>query len=441
MSLKGVAFAGAYDATMTTDDDLVLLVASGVQRYREYLLAGAARARRLWLLDAIPPTWQSQYVVGTTVVPMLDYGRFTPDQESMIAAARELAKQHRIVGVFSYDETQIVATAHIAEALGLPGTTVEGVENCRNKERNRKVLTAAGLPQPRFALTRTLEEAQAAAADIGYPVVVKPLAMGASIGVSRADSPAELAAAFETAFKGSFGGNPVYEASVLIEELLVGPEISIDGAIFAGEYTPLFLARKRIGLAPYFEEVGHVVDPRDPLLSDPQLLDVLARAHRAAGVQYGMTHTEVMLTARGPVIVEINGRLGGDMIPYLGQLATGIGPGAVAADVAAGIRPSLAPTEQRVVGIRFAYPPQDCRVVEVTVPAPGSMPGLLESGVIAAPGRELRLPPKGYLSRYAFVICAAESAPACEAALDAAIAACRLNFEEPSAGPVDLIAR
>ncbi len=416
-------------------EGVVLLVGSGGRRYREYLMAGAARRHPLWLLDAAAPSWQQPYVRGATVVPLLDRARLVPDQAGLLAAARELAGRERIAGAFSYDETLIVTTAHIAEALGLPGPTVAGVENCRNKQRNREVLTAAGLPQPRFALVRTLAEARTAAAAVGFPAVLKPPGMGASIGVVRVDGAAGLAAGFEVAYQASFGGNPAYEGGVLVEEMLVGPEISVDGAVFDGRYQPLFLARKRVGLAPYFEEIGHIVDPADPLLADARLAEVLAEAHRALGLRYGMTHTEVMLTARGPVIVEVNGRLGGDLIPYLGKLATGIDPGAVAADVAAGVPPVLAPGERRPVGIRFAYPPQDCRVRGVALPEPGALPGLLEAAVLAEPGAELNLPPKGYISRYAYLIATAADPAAVDARLDAALAATELDYEPVLSAP------
>lgn len=108
-----------------------------------------------------------------------------------------------------------------------------------------------------------------------------------------------------------------YQGGALIEEYLTGPEISIDGAVVDGRYTPLFVARKTVGMHPYFEELGHLVNAADGLMSDPQLLATLASAHRAIEFRHGVTHTEVKLTGRGPVIVEINGRLGGDMIPLL----------------------------------------------------------------------------------------------------------------------------
>lgn len=413
---------------------MVLIIASGIQRWREYLLAAAARKYPIWLIDTVEPTWQIPYAVGTSVVPMRP-GRLDPDVDALIAVARDIAKRHPVRAAFTYDESHVVAAAHVAAALGLPGPTVEGAENCRNKQRNRIALTAAGLPQPRFSMVRDLEGARAAAELSGYPLVLKPQGMAGSIGVVRVNSEADLAANFVTAYDASFVGNSSYEGGVLVEEMVSGPEISIDGMLFDGEYEPLFLARKTVGFPPYFEETGHVVDPDDPLLRDAELRDVLVRAHRVTGVRYGITHTEVMLTARGPVIIEINGRLGGDLIPYLGQLATGLDPGTIAADIAAGVRPVLEPSEHRIVGIRFAYPPEDCRTVAVTVPAAGSLPGLLESVAIAPPGKELRLPPRGYMGRYAYVICTAADPPGCAAALDRAVAATDLQFEPPTYDP------
>ena len=49
-------------------------------------------------------------------------------------------------------------------------------------------------------------------------------------------------------------------------------------------------------------------------------------AHRAIGFRYGITHTEVKLTGRGPVIVEINGRLAGDLVPMLPGTRPGSSP-------------------------------------------------------------------------------------------------------------------
>jgi hypothetical protein len=111
---------------------------------------------------------------------------------------------------------------------------------------------------------------------------------------------------------------------------------------------PMFLARKQVGYPPYFEELGHVVDAADPLLSDDDVLHVLRHAHSALGFTDGMTHTELKLTPAGPMIVEVNARLGGGLIPYLGMRASGMDPGLAAAAVACGQPPVLIADRQLV---------------------------------------------------------------------------------------------
>jgi len=412
-----------------TAEDLVLVIGSGVQRYREYLLASAGK-HPIWLVDSADPTWQLPHVAGHTVVPQADAGRMTPDVPALVRAARQIAAAHQVRGVMSYDETLVVATAHIAAALGLPGLSVAGALNCRDKPRSRRLLTDAGVVQPRFAYVTDLARAEAVAAEIGYPVVVKPRGMGASIGVVRVPGPRELASAYTTAEESSRGGNPDFEGGVLVEELLTGPEISIDGAVRDGVYRPMFIAHKSVGQEPYFEETGHRITSDEPLLTDPVLADTLARAHRALGLGSGITHAEVKLTARGPAIVEVNARLGGDLIPYVGRLATGIDPASVAVDLARGLPPDLSTSRTGTVGIRFCYPSRSGTVAAVTVPSPGDLPGLLEAEQITPDGAALRLPPDGYanLSRYALLIARGDTPEECTRTLDAAESAASVRL-------------
>jgi biotin carboxylase len=413
---------------MTAQTEALLVIGSGQQRYREYLLASAAERHPLWLIDAAEPTWQRPHVAGWSVVPLLDRARLIPDRERILATAQEIAASHRIAGVFTYDETLVTTAALIAEKLGLPGLTVDGADRCRNKHRTRSALTLVGLPQPRYALAYTLKEAREAAPAVGFPMVLKPRGMGASIGVVRVDDPAAFDDSFAMAEQAGHGGSPDYEGGVLLEEFMTGPEISIDGICVDGVYEPMFIAHKQTGFEPYFEETGHVVEADDELLSDPDLLHVLRAAHEALHVSTGITHTEVLFTERGPVVVEVNARLGGDLIPWLGELATGIRPGRVAAELALGERPDLTQTEQRTAGIRFTYPPRDCRVQEVSVPAAGAVDGLLRAEAIADEGAELRLPPGAYLSRYAYVVCTGAERSACERSLEEAAAGAHLTF-------------
>lgn len=410
-------------------DDVVILLNSGHPRYREYLMEGASRRRPLWLIDVHPPTWQHPYVAGGDVVELLDEVRFIPDEEHLLPTALRVAQTRGVSGIFTYEELLVGATARIAERLGVPGLTAAGAERCRDKFLTRQALTAAGLPQPRVALAATAQEASEAAAAIGYPVVLKPRGMGASVGVVRADSAAGLLAGFEVAESASRSGPLAYEGDVLIEEMVSGPEISVDGAVMPDGYIPFCLARKELGPVPYFEEVGHLVSAEDPLLRDAELLRVLREAHRALGLGYGITHTEVRLTRRGPVIIEVNARLGGDLIPYLGKLATGVDPGGIAVDVALGIRPEVISSNKGCAGVRFLYPPIDCRVTRISVPEPGTVPGLVAAHAMAGQGDALRLPPRAHIGRYACVVCTAKDPATCAARLTQAAERVSLGYD------------
>ena len=411
---------------MERDTQLLLVVGSGNQHYREYLLESVASRHRLWLLDANEPTWQLRHVVGWSVIDVFDV-------QGLVAAARAVATTRPVVGVLCYDEALILPAAHVAAALGLPGMAPEAVERCRDKRKTRATLAAAGLPQPRSVAVSSIDEARSVATSIGYPLVLKPRALGASQGVIKVDDISQLEAAFRVASSASYPGVPTYAEGVLVEAYLDGPEISIDGFSVDGTYHPLFLARKQVGLAPYFEETGHMVTAGDELLADAGLRDHLSAAHRALGIHHGITHTEVRLTSRGPCIVEVNGRLGGDLIPYLGWLATGIDPGQVAADLATGRHPISRPSGNRSAGIRFLYPPQDCRVLSVRVPEPDPALGIHRAVALATPGMELRLPPNGYVSRYGYIICAAAAAPACAGFLEAAAGRAELTWQPRAA--------
>ncbi|WP_367129126.1 ATP-grasp domain-containing protein [Saccharothrix sp. HUAS TT1] len=416
---------------MSSPKTVLLVIGSGLKLYREYLVrSAAARARQaghqLVLINNLQPTWQHEYFDEITVVNVFDH-------ELLARTAREIAARHTVVGVLCWDEPLVMPAAELAAEFGVPGLSIPGVHGCRDKYSARTRLTEGGLLQPGFAMTADLDEARAAAERIGYPVVVKPRALGASMGVVLARDEQELVDAFQVASDASLVGDEPYRGGAIVEEYAVGPEISIDGALHKGEYLPMFVARKRTGEHPYFEEVGHVVDAADPLLEDPALLDTLARAHRVLGIEDGITHAEVRLTDRGPLIIEINGRVGGDLIPFLGKTATGIDPGVVLVDVALGQRPDIVRDRGGVAGIRFGYPERDCLVRSVTVPT--EAPGLVTASPMVEPGTTLRLPPGGYIARHSFVVCQADDPQTCEERLVGASALVRVDAEEVAPKP------
>ena len=194
--------------------------------------------------------------------------------------------------------------------------------------------------------------------------------------------PSSMEEAFAASSQAGYPGVHVPD-DYLVEQYLPGPEVSVDGVVFEGEYTPLFLAHKQTGPEPFFTEIGHVVTAGDRLLADETVLTMLQEAHKALGITHGTTHSELRLTPDGPVIVEVNGRPGGDMFPYLCKLATGVDACPAAVDVVTGRAPSLHRTLSKSVGIRFP-PTEPGRVRSVTVGDQSSVPGVVEAGALVA---------------------------------------------------------
>src|SRR5207253_980932 len=150
----------------------------------------------------------------------------------------------------------------------------------------------------------------------------------------------------------------------------------------AGVAQPRFdLVRDETRAVAVAERIGYpvVVKPRGAGASIGVVLaadaeDVRDAFHAAeeaslAGAPEYMGGALVEEYLTGPEIVEINGRLGGDVIPLVARFAGGIDPGAVVVDVALGVRPEIPQAaENRCVGVRFGYPRQDCVVESVSVP-------------------------------------------------------------------------
>ncbi|MCX5395609.1 acetyl-CoA carboxylase biotin carboxylase subunit family protein [Streptomyces sp. NBC_00102] len=324
---------------------LVLVVSPGDEIYRGYCLEQVADAYDVVLLTGTEPSWEKPFIVDHTVVDL-------SDPVALLAGGRSLAERYDLAGVVTWDEWNLVPTARLAHALGLPSNSVEVMRACRNKAVARTLFARNGVPSAASMRARTLLEAGLATMTLGLPAVLKPAAFAGSIGVIRVDQPEELPAAFAHASAGASRSRE--DTSVLVEEYLDGPEVSVECVTHRGTTTAVAVTRKSLGGAPYFEETGHTVDAADPLL--PQVAPVAAAAVKALGITDGVQHVELRLVAGKPRLIEVNARLGGDMIGHLVRLATGIDLPRAAADLACGRAPDLTPTRSAAAGIRMLYP-------------------------------------------------------------------------------------
>ncbi|WP_079053984.1 ATP-grasp domain-containing protein [Streptomyces graminilatus] len=392
-------------------DPLLIVVGGTDPVYRGYCVEQAAAAYPIALIDAKPPTWQEHLVVDHEVAD-------THDPAAVVAAGLALAERHPIAGVVTWDEYALVPTAELVARLGLAGNSVASMNACRDKATSRRRFAEEQVPSATSTRVGTLAQAAAAAHRTGFPVVLKPSAHAGSIGVIRVDNPQELPAAWEFASAGAGEQGPE-GSGVLVEEYLSGPEISVECVTQYGVTTALAVTRKEVAFPPYFEEVGHTVTAGDPLL--PEVAPAAVQAVRALGVTDGVQHVEMRLTASGPRIIEVNSRIGGDLIGKLVHLATGLDLPRIAADVACGKVPDLTPSTHTTAAIKILYPPATGTLSARHLVVEPDGPWLRQAAWLRAIGDRVALPPDGNLDtkRVGFFIVTADSPAAAHDRLEA----------------------
>ncbi len=393
----------------------VLLLGSGKQAYREYALRSMSSKYAITLLDSSRPAWQEKYIEDNIVVDL--------NVPSAVAdAVRQRGGKERFAGIVTYHEFLVELASVVAADLGMPSNSVACARRCRDKHLMRQAFEQHGVPSAASRSASNLAEAVEAARQIGLPVVVKPLALAGSFGVTKVQRLEDLEEAYRIAAGASIPGTNAKNAgnTVLVEEFLSGPEISVESVVVNGDVRNVAITRKQVGFDPFFEEIGHVVAPTEPLPAEAEIRDVANRAHHALGICLGVTHAELRLTPAGPKMIEVAARLGGDLIPMLVQMATGIDLAQAAADVACGVEPVLVPTKHNCAAIRFLYPGEDCRVVGARNGFDTEKYRGMDAHIqmLAQEGEELRLPPRGFVSRLGYIAVEGTTSSLCQGHLD-----------------------
>ncbi|MFA6133494.1 MAG: ATP-grasp domain-containing protein [Phycisphaerae bacterium] len=310
-------------------------------------------------------------------------------------ACLAVARKEKIDGVIHIcSEVSMFAMGRINEELHLHGIDSATAVRATNKEKMRRAFEAGGAPSPRSIGAATEEEALAARQAVGYPLIIKPSRNSGSRGVTRlSDSEGKDAflAAFARAVKES------RDASAVIEEFVEGPEFSVEILTWNGQPRVLTVTDKVTTGSPSFVETGHS-QPTRLSPKDRQAVEAAAIAGvKALGIDWAASHAEIKLSPRGPYIMEIGARLGGDFITTeLVPRSTGIDMVAGAISLALGREPDLTPrhamqgssiryltpTPGRVIGIKGldrARQMPGVKIVDVEVAVGDTVPEITSS--------------------------------------------------------------
>jgi biotin carboxylase len=251
------------------------------------------------------------------------------DPAASVRQVSDYARRYPIAAVVPVDDATTVVGAAIGQALGLRANPIAAVSATRNKLAMREALGRAGVPQPEFAAFAVEEDPAGVAMGVSYPCVLKPLVLSASRGVVRADTPAELAAAWariaailllpEIREMGEGA------SKILVESFVPGIEVALEGMLTAGQLQTLALFDKPDPLdGPYFEETIYVTPSRLPEARQAAVADCAARAARALGLTDGPIHAELRINDAGPWLIELAARSIGGLCARTLRFGTGM---------------------------------------------------------------------------------------------------------------------
>lgn len=281
---------------------VLLLMPSGTYRAPDFMAA----ARRLGA-EVVVASDRRQAMSATLGDRALVVRLQDPEQ----AAARivEHAERVPLDAVVAVDDQGVLAAAIAAERLGLPHNPPGAVAATRDKALARELLGAARVPQPRFRVAEAGADVAPLAQAVGFPCVIKPLALSASRGVIRADGPQGARAAAERirALLSEDGSRS--DARLLVEEFMPGPEVAVEGLLRAGRLELLAVFDKPDPLeGPYFEETIYVTPSR----LDSKRLGLVeqrtAEAARAFGLAEGPVHAELRVGESDVRVLEVAAR-------------------------------------------------------------------------------------------------------------------------------------
>jgi biotin carboxylase len=376
------------------DGATVVVVSAGYPGKRRIYERMAQLGARLVIVDE-PGHWSERLVhegVAARWLAATVTGEADVDARAVLDVLRGADEQPD--GVLTFWEDSVTVTARVAGALGLPGNPIEAVDAARSKLRTRELSARLGLPTPRAVRVRSLDELYAAAADIGFPAVVKPEFGALAAGCVRIDSFGMLPAVYRLVREVvDPKADVIFRAGndLLLEEYLDGVEFDIDLVLEDGTCVFASVSQNWPTAEPSFQETGLHCPPDHRRRAVRALVAFVAKTAREFGFRTGVLHIEAKSTSAGPRIVEINARMGGGPVHLIVEAVWGVDLIEAQVRSSLGLPQSLRPSRRPRCAVvdSLVYAPVSGRLATLPLAAVSRNGAVLDLDVHAEVGEDV----------------------------------------------------
>jgi biotin carboxylase len=301
-------------------------------------------------------------------------------------------QRYNIRGVFTC--VNLASTvARVAKSSGLLGVLPKAAELGDNKLKQKRALQKNNIPTSKFLNAKSVSVAIRAYKKLGPKVVVKPVDSFGGQGVKIVENEIELKKSFNKAKIISRNG------IVIIEEFLEGHFVDLEGIFYGGKFIPIAI------LDSYFiteHPKGNRISPIEYKNIYPStvnkkmkndLFKITEMAARAIGIDFGPVGTDMVITKRGPMIIEISARLHGSSANlYLIPKASGIEPVKLLVQVVTGGKISksdVLPKFSKIGVYKYILSKQGQIRKIIGFDSANEIPGIVKTFLFKNPGDEI----------------------------------------------------
>ncbi|WP_292661651.1 ATP-grasp domain-containing protein [Nitratifractor sp.] len=219
--------------------------------------------------------------------------------------------------VASANDFSALSCAYVAEKLSLPGhDRFETAEVLHHKDRFRALAQRIGLKVPKAIRITKKETTKLRTLPFDYPVMVKPVDLSGGKGMTRVETPSQLANALQKAFSAT------RKDYIVIEEYIQGSNHGYSTFLVDGKIVFAFMDDEHYFLNPFLVSGASTSLKYSKTISQKinRQLETLAQELQLAN---GLLHVQFILQDEDPFLIEICRRTPGDLYVKLVEYATG----------------------------------------------------------------------------------------------------------------------
>ncbi|MFC1862754.1 ATP-grasp domain-containing protein [Thermodesulfobacteriota bacterium] len=329
------------------------------------------------------------------------------------------------VGMACYDCESLFSASELVHELNIDFPSRNSVRLARNKVISKQLWRKANISCPNAIIASNQEETLTFYGELNNEIVLKPVSSSGSELVFHCRNKQEVIESVGTMASQlkARRHNPFYRRiyndsldpckSWVVEEYISGPEFSCDFILQDGRLTILRMSGKVKDREQSFGSIlAYLIPPIFPDgLSYSSLKSLFKKAVTSLGFNKGFFMADFIVHEGVPYIIEVSPRPGGDSIPYLIGIATGIDILGLHLDFVSGRlkNPDYIPAPNKQYASINLYAPKEGIISEIDAAEIYRLPWVKGVFIKRKVNDRVILPPDDYESRkIGYVIAAIE---------------------------------